>query len=84
MNNDLVLLKEAMDVYRPFPVSKKNVNQVLETLSYGGQLDPSDLINRVAFVYGGSRLNALCKVAQSLISCKVTINAQGLVEMYHV
>lgn len=83
MNNDLTLINEAVDVYRPYPVSTKNVGQVLAAFTFKDSWDLSDLVNRIVLVYGGSRLNALCKVAQSLLSCKVTINDHGKVEMYH-
>lgn len=83
MNNDLVLVKEAMDVYRPFPVSKKNVGQVVATVFFSDSLNLSELINRIVIVYGGSRLNAVSKIAQSLLACKVTINDLGNVEAYH-
>ena len=82
MNNDLLLVQEAMDVYRPFPVSKKNVRQVVATVFTGSKLNLSELINRIVILYGGSRMCAICKVAQSLLSCKTTINDFGIVEVY--
>ena len=82
MNNDLSLVKEAMDVYRPFPISKKNIKQVLTTIIVDDSLGLTELINRIVIVYGGSRLNAICKVAQCFLACKATINDFGIVEVY--
>lgn len=82
MNNDLTLVKEAMDVYRPFPVSTKNVGQVLATIITDNSLGLTELINRIVIIYGGSRLGAICKVAQSFLACKATINDFGTVEVY--
>ncbi len=77
--NDELLLKEAMDVYRPYPVSTKNVGQVLTTIIMGKFLGLTELINRIVIVYGGSRLNAICKVAQCFLACRATINDLGVV-----
>ena len=82
MNNDLTLVNEAMDVYRPFPVSSKNVGQVLATIIADNPLGLSELINRIVILYGGSRLSAVCKVAQCFLACKATINDFGIVEVY--